>query len=355
MKVQCLCPQSPRQRQESTDSPPLQLVGQTFAAPVLLADADEVKSVFVTMSFGSIPSMLTLLQCSGGSPCSRCRALETECTYAESQDGRTRALRDRSKEELDIHKKVVNGLFRVICERREHPFLDLIRNNASLEDVAAAIDEFNVDFRSESASQTPESYASNVTESLNDRATNFPFKYPREEFDLMSVDKVRNEAQFGSGEQAEIAGPSLVHVNVPSVPSIDASANATFSRHFLEPMHRRDSSILSGAYLDFRNVARQMIEQQASLSTHILGDPNVSCTALFESSASSGPFGVATWAAATLRIIVGPDILFRLAWLCYLTRFIKVCDMCQRPKSSVNRYSGLSDPAKRTSISCPWQ
>lgn len=85
-----------------------------------------------------------MLQCSGVAPCDNCRALNRECIFDESLDQRRRVAAKRTAEELNYHREMLNDLFKVIRSAEQthaQKLLDIIRNDATPEEIRAYIDE----------------------------------------------------------------------------------------------------------------------------------------------------------------------------------------------------------------------
>ncbi|KAH8690074.1 putative C6 transcription factor [Talaromyces proteolyticus] len=83
-------------------------------------------------------------KCSGTAPCENCRALHRECIFDESLDQRRRVAAKRTAEELEYHRDMLNDLFKVIrsaSEPQAQKLLELIRNDATPEEIRLFIDE----------------------------------------------------------------------------------------------------------------------------------------------------------------------------------------------------------------------
>ncbi|KAL2010880.1 hypothetical protein VTN00DRAFT_3598 [Thermoascus crustaceus] len=83
-------------------------------------------------------------KCSGVPPCDNCRALNRECIFDESLDQRRRVAAKRTAEELNYHRDMLNDLFKVIRSAEQAhamKLLDIIRNDATPEEIRAYIDE----------------------------------------------------------------------------------------------------------------------------------------------------------------------------------------------------------------------
>ncbi|RHZ67269.1 hypothetical protein CDV55_102628 [Aspergillus turcosus] len=83
-------------------------------------------------------------KCSGVPPCDNCRAFNRVCIFDESLDQRRRVAQKRTAEELNYHRDMLNDLFRVIRTADEPhalKLLDIIRKNATAEEIRAFIDE----------------------------------------------------------------------------------------------------------------------------------------------------------------------------------------------------------------------
>ncbi|CRG83501.1 Nitrogen assimilation transcription factor nirA [Talaromyces islandicus] len=80
----------------------------------------------------------------GTAPCENCRALRRECIFDESLDQRRRVAAKRTAEELEYHRDMLNDLFKVIRsagEPQAQKLMELIRNDATPEEVRLFIDE----------------------------------------------------------------------------------------------------------------------------------------------------------------------------------------------------------------------
>jgi hypothetical protein len=89
-------------------------------------------------------SLRIWIQCSGVPPCDNCRALQRECIFDESLDQRRRVAAKRTADELEVHRDLLNDLFRVIRsaeESRAMKLLETIRNDATPEEIRVFIDE----------------------------------------------------------------------------------------------------------------------------------------------------------------------------------------------------------------------
>ncbi|EED19089.1 C6 transcription factor, putative [Talaromyces stipitatus ATCC 10500] len=83
-------------------------------------------------------------KCSGTPPCDNCRALHRECIFDESLDQRRRVAAKRTAEELEYHRDMLNDLFKVIRtadEKQAQRLLELIRSDATPEEIRLFIDE----------------------------------------------------------------------------------------------------------------------------------------------------------------------------------------------------------------------
>jgi hypothetical protein len=83
-------------------------------------------------------------KCSGVPPCDNCRAFNRVCIFDESLDQRRRVAQKRTAEELNYHRDMLNDLFRVIRSADEPhalKLLEIIRKNATAEEIRAFIDE----------------------------------------------------------------------------------------------------------------------------------------------------------------------------------------------------------------------
>ncbi|KAF7172564.1 hypothetical protein CNMCM5623_004745 [Aspergillus felis] len=83
-------------------------------------------------------------KCSGIPPCDNCRAFNRVCIFDESLDQRRRVAQKRTAEELNYHRDMLNDLFRVIRTADEPhalKLLEIIRKNATAEEIRAFIDE----------------------------------------------------------------------------------------------------------------------------------------------------------------------------------------------------------------------
>ncbi|KAG2010734.1 hypothetical protein GB937_007703 [Aspergillus fischeri] len=83
-------------------------------------------------------------KCSGVPPCDNCRAFNRICIFDESLDQRRRVAQKRTAEELNYHRDMLNDLFRVIRTADEPhalKLLEIIRKNATAEEIRAFIDE----------------------------------------------------------------------------------------------------------------------------------------------------------------------------------------------------------------------
>lgn len=89
-------------------------------------------------------------QCSGVPPCDNCRALHRECIFDESLDQRRRVAAKRTAEELEYHRDMLNDLFKLIRsaeEARAQKLLEIIRNDATPEEIRLFIDETLADIQ----------------------------------------------------------------------------------------------------------------------------------------------------------------------------------------------------------------
>jgi hypothetical protein len=87
---------------------------------------------------------LTVNQCSGTAPCENCRTLRRECIFDESLDQRRRVAAKRTAEELEYHRDMLNDLLKVIRsagEAQAQKLMELIRNDATPEEIRLFIDE----------------------------------------------------------------------------------------------------------------------------------------------------------------------------------------------------------------------
>ncbi|GAM40038.1 hypothetical protein TCE0_034r12073 [Talaromyces pinophilus] len=83
-------------------------------------------------------------KCSGTPPCDNCRALHRECIFDESLDQRRCVAAKRTAEELEYHRDMLNDLFKVIRtadEKQAQRLLEMIRSDATPEEIRVFIDE----------------------------------------------------------------------------------------------------------------------------------------------------------------------------------------------------------------------
>ncbi|QKX64543.1 uncharacterized protein TRUGW13939_11718 [Talaromyces rugulosus] len=83
-------------------------------------------------------------KCSGTAPCENCRTLRRECIFDESLDQRRRVAAKRTAEELEYHRDMLNDLLKVIRsagEPQAQKLMELIRNDATPEEIRLFIDE----------------------------------------------------------------------------------------------------------------------------------------------------------------------------------------------------------------------
>ncbi|PWY77084.1 C6 transcription factor [Aspergillus heteromorphus CBS 117.55] len=83
-------------------------------------------------------------KCSGTPPCDNCRAFNRQCVFDETLDQRRRVAAKRTADELSYHRDMLNDLLRVMrAEDQTHALrlLEIIRNNASGEEIRTYIDE----------------------------------------------------------------------------------------------------------------------------------------------------------------------------------------------------------------------
>lgn len=288
--------------------------------PASLVAVVVVESVLIHIVHPNSSQMLTKPQCSGGSPCNRCRALDTECTYNEFQDGRTRALRERSKEELDLYKQVVHGIFNAVREGKEQHLMDLIRQNASLESVATAIEELRVDSVSGSASGSTEGQSASMPGPFDEGVTTAFRTYQPELFGP-SQRPMGSLVAHASNDQSSL---SSLPDHVFEDELLESSSNI---RHMLQPLHRDDNTDMfrmSRLYIDFRDDAQEILSQGSSFP-NTLDVSAVSCNLIFDPQVT--PFNLSAWASIVVNSVSGLDISFKLAWLCYLTRFMRVSSL----------------------------
>ncbi|KIV89089.1 hypothetical protein PV10_08695 [Exophiala mesophila] len=81
-------------------------------------------------------------KCDQLSPCSNCRNNQRECTYNPSSDGRRKDARKRRLEDLEYQSNALGRLLskiRTSTKTEAHELVDLIREDASLEDILAFI------------------------------------------------------------------------------------------------------------------------------------------------------------------------------------------------------------------------
>ncbi|EAW10939.1 Zn(II)2Cys6 transcription factor [Aspergillus clavatus NRRL 1] len=83
-------------------------------------------------------------KCSGTAPCDNCRAFNRACIFDESLDQRRRVAQKRTADELNYHRDMLNDLFHLVRAADEpHALrlLEIIRKNATAEEIRAYIDE----------------------------------------------------------------------------------------------------------------------------------------------------------------------------------------------------------------------
>lgn len=77
-------------------------------------------------------------QCNQQQPCSNCLKTGTECIYDQAQDGRRRAARKRSVEELELKRDALDTIldaFRQSDDASVQTLLSMIKNNVPLDDI----------------------------------------------------------------------------------------------------------------------------------------------------------------------------------------------------------------------------
>jgi hypothetical protein len=97
---------------------------------------------------------LTREQCSGVSPCDNCCALNRVCIFDETLDQRRRIAAKRTAEELEYHREMLNDLFKVVRSADQThgmKLLEVIRNDATSEEIRAYINETLTSIQSEEA------------------------------------------------------------------------------------------------------------------------------------------------------------------------------------------------------------
>ncbi|PYH86897.1 C6 transcription factor [Aspergillus uvarum CBS 121591] len=83
-------------------------------------------------------------KCSGVPPCDNCRAFNRQCIFDETLDQRRRVAAKRTADELSYHRDMLNDLLKVMrAEDQSYglKLLEIIRNDASAEEIRAFIDE----------------------------------------------------------------------------------------------------------------------------------------------------------------------------------------------------------------------
>ncbi|RAL11938.1 Zn(II)2Cys6 transcription factor [Aspergillus homomorphus CBS 101889] len=83
-------------------------------------------------------------KCSGVPPCDNCRAFNRQCIFDETLDQRRRVAAKRTADELSYHRDMLNDLLKVMrAEDQSYglKLLEIIRNDASAEEIRAFVDE----------------------------------------------------------------------------------------------------------------------------------------------------------------------------------------------------------------------
>ncbi|PLB49634.1 putative C6 transcription factor [Aspergillus steynii IBT 23096] len=83
-------------------------------------------------------------KCSGTAPCDNCRTFNRQCVFDETLDQRRRVAAKRTADELSYHRDMLNDMLKVMkAENQSYAFrlLEIVRNDASTEEIRAFIDE----------------------------------------------------------------------------------------------------------------------------------------------------------------------------------------------------------------------
>ncbi|KAI9750704.1 MAG: hypothetical protein M4579_006352 [Chaenotheca gracillima] len=100
-------------------------------------------------------------KCSGGPPpCAPCIQRKLECVFDLGRDKRRKVAVKRTHDELEYHKDLLQGLMATIRSSKTAStdrLIDLIRQDASLEDVAAFVDEVQETLREQGRQHSEES------------------------------------------------------------------------------------------------------------------------------------------------------------------------------------------------------
>lgn len=257
--------------------------------------------------------------------------------YEELQDRRTRAVRGKGKEELDLHRKVIDGVFKAIREGGNEAIFELVRQNASLEDIAAAIgDEIPESESEDDLTQT----------SSSDHQTSTPKPTTRTSASTSWSGAHGRPAGLGATTQAD-ALAQIQHgvyrgdrgsVGTGFVEDTPRNLTPTMSimphdpvlfPWMLKPLHFTElapSDSLSHFYVQFREGSQHLILQ--GMPTHaIIGSTKISCNFFFRPNQYEDTFNLSTWAASVVNGLSDLDGYFKLAWFVLLVRFMRVSDV----------------------------
>jgi hypothetical protein len=121
-----------------------------------------------------VPAPISI-QCSGGPICNLCSTTGESCVY-DQVDGRRQRLKKNETDTLLIQQNVLQGLLRAIREGEEGPLINQIKQGASIDDLAHAIESgtrasLAIEQTQRTASAAGETYAQYESGSMNHRAS----------------------------------------------------------------------------------------------------------------------------------------------------------------------------------------
>lgn len=199
----------------------------------------------------------------------------------------------------------------------------MIRSGASLEAVAAAIDDSKPELSGESGGGTPETQPLSRHEQIEEISTAYDLADRRKGITDPNQSTAGATAPLYTDEDMRAtASSSTTYDKLLSNPPVDWNDTSMWHK---TGQPSQDWEIgtqhLGTLYTTYRDAAKQMLAQGVP-PVRIFGGSKVSCHLLFNSQQPS--FDVSTWAYIIVSSVPGTDVLFRLAWLCYITRFMTV-------------------------------
>lgn len=108
------------------------------------------------------------LKCLGGTPCPHCASLRIQCSYDERLDKRRKAFNEKARAEIDFQRRLLDGLIRAIKSEHAPTVLEMVRQDASLEEIATQLDRMGM------LTATP----ADISEHTNPRAKSYDSEVP---------------------------------------------------------------------------------------------------------------------------------------------------------------------------------